>query len=369
MVMKNAFFLLPLLLVSQVGWAQEPQPTQEDSLRFTSKFVLPITFYTPETRWGFGGAGLLAFRLPGEPDSSRSSQLQGGGVYTLENQLLTYLSYILFRENEDYWLYGEVGYYRYTFFFYGIGNEDQDSEGELFSVNFPRFRIHALKQVVPNGYLGLHYWLDVFDIQDVAPQGRLADDQRDIAGRNGGIISGPGLIGIYDRRNDLNFPTKGVYAEALFQVNAPWTGSSFNYTRTSMDLRGFWSPFKQVNHVLAGQVYADLTTGEPPFNALALLGGTRRLRGFYEGRYRDNRLIGGQIEYRAPLFWRIGVNAFVGTAAVFDEFSEINPNIFRLGYGAGLRARISNEDYINLRFDVGVAEGQVNYYLTVGEAF
>lgn len=360
------------LMISLPGWGQSDSSAQAvDTTRLqrTSLFGLPVVYFTPETRWGFGVAGLAAFRLPHEPRDSRSSQLQFGAVYTQEKQLLLYLPYVVFARNERYWAYGEIGYYRYTYYFYGLGNEDPLPEGELYDVNFPRFRLHALRRVAPHWYLGLHYWLDVFDIQNVVPGGLLASEQRDITGREGGIISGPGLISIYDRRNDFNAPTRGYYAEALFQVNAPWTGSTFSYTRTSLDLRGFLPVWPRQEHVLAAQVYADLTTGDPPFNALGLLGGPRRMRGYYEGRYRARNLVGGQVEYRAHLFWRLGATAFVAGGAVFDQWRAVQPDLLRWTWGGGLRVRISQEDRINVRVDVGVAEGTPAYYLTVGEAF
>ncbi|MEM9986430.1 MAG: BamA/TamA family outer membrane protein [Bacteroidota bacterium] len=347
-----------------------PDSTQSDSgatsFRTTSLFGLPVTYFTPETRWAFGAAGLWAFRWAGDSDSARSSQLQGGAVYTLERQLLTYLSYILFPKQEKYWVYGELGYYRYTYFFHGIGNENTNPNGEFYEVNFPRLRVHALGRLSPGWYLGGHYWLEVFDIQSVISGGRLANPNLDITGRSGGVISGVGLISIYDQRDDLNFPRRGYYLEGLCQVNAPWTGSSFRYLRSSLDARGYLSLGKTV---LAAQVYGDFIQGDAPFNALALLGGSRRLRGFYEGRYRADNLVGGQVEYRVPLFWRLGVNVFAGMGAVFNQWSEWSPQILRSSYGAGLRIGISKEDQINLRIDVGVAEGSLAYYLTVGEAF
>lgn len=345
------------------------QAVDTTKLNITSLFGLPVVYYTPETRWGFGVAGLMAFRLPNEPRNSRTSQLQAGAVYTQEKQLLLYLPYVLFAQNETYWAYGEIGYFRYTYYYYGNGNEDLIPNGELYDVNFPRLRVHALRKVAPNWYGGFHYWLDVFDIQNTQPGGLLASEQLDITGREGGIISGPGIISIYDRRNDFNAPTKGFYAEGLFQVNAPWTGSTFRYTRTSLDLRGFLPVIPKLEHVLGAQVYADLTSGDPPFNALALLGGPRRMRGYYEGRYRARNLVGGQVEYRAHLFWRLGITAFFATGAVFDQWADLSPEIMRYSYGGGLRARISKEDRINVRIDMGVAQGVPAYYLTVGEAF
>lgn len=76
-------------------------------------FGLPIAFYAPETNWGFGAAGISTFRLKGEPATSRPSQLQLGFAYTFNKQWLLYLPFQLFKQNEQYKLYGELGYYLY----------------------------------------------------------------------------------------------------------------------------------------------------------------------------------------------------------------------------------------------------------------
>ncbi len=338
-------------------------------LRKTSLFGLPIVYYTPETKFGFGAAGLLGFRLANEPEQSRSSLLQGGVVYTQEKQLLTYVSYVLYARKEAFWSFGEVGYYRYTYFYFGNGNSDPLPGGERYDVNYPRVRIHALFQLDKGFYLGPTYWIDAFEIKNVAPGGLLDDQSQDISGRSGGTLSGPGVMGVLDHREDFYFPRSGYYLEGLFQVYAPWTGSDFAYTRATLDARGYLPLRSGKDQVMALQGFADLTRGDAPFNALALLGGPKRNRGYYEGRYRASKMLSAQLEYRGHLFWRIGITGFLATGLVFDQWKEISPTILRTSYGGGLRVRISNRDRINLRVDAAFGGGQPAYYLTIGEAF
>ncbi len=49
------------------------------------------------------------------------------------------------------------------------------------------------------------------------------------------------------------------------------------------------------------------TQGGCAVNMLPLLGSNHRMRGYYEGRYRDKNAISGQLEYRHKLSWRHGV--------------------------------------------------------------
>lgn len=372
----NLFRSAGLAILFLIGWWNLPAQSHQadaaataDSFEVTSLFGLPIVFYSPETRWAGGAAGLLAFRFPGEPGDSRPSQLQLGFAYTQERQVLSYLPFILFWDNERWYSYGELGYYRYTYFFYGLGNVDTDPAGELYDVNFPRLRLHLMRALRPGWYLGAHYWLDVFDIANTAAGGRLADPAQDITGRKGGTISAPGVITLLDHREDLFAPQGGYYLEALFQVSGRWTGSPFPYTRTVVDARAYLPTWEAQDHVLALQAYGEFTTGDPPFNALALLGGNKRMRGYYEGRFRDQHLLLAQAEYRAPLFWRMGAVAFMGIGSVFQRWREIGASTLRVAGGGGLRIRISNQDRINLRLDAAFGSGTSGYYVTVGEAF
>lgn len=348
----------------------QPFPEDSSGIEITSLFGLPIAYYTPETRWAGGIAGLMNFRFRKDSaDISRPSQLQIGAAYTQERQFLSYLPFSIFADNNRWYFYGELGYYRYSYFFYGIGNENTIPEGELYDVNFPRIRVHGMKLIAPHLYLGAHYWLDAFEIADLDAGDRLADPVRNITGREGGIISAPGLIALLDKREDVFAPESGYYLESLVQMSRPWTGSTFRYERFTLDGRYYLPVVSRLHHILAVQIYADLTNGNVPFNALPLLGGTRRMRGYYEGRYRDNNLLSAQVEYRFPLFWRLGMVAFGGVGTVFPAWKEFSPAYLRAAGGAGLRIRISNTDRVNARIDAAFGPGTTGYYITIGEAF
>lgn len=362
------FALLPFLSVPSLS-AQE---TTEDTVRkmqITSLFVLPIVYFTPETRWAGGVGSLVAFRFKGDSVGTRPSQVQLGFAYTQERQFLSYLPFSIFAKQEQWYIYGELGYYRYTYFFYGLGNKNTNPDGELYDVNFPRLRIHAMRKIKPRWYLGLHYWWDIFEIANADPNGKLSDPVENIQGRNGGVISTPGLITLFDGRDDVFAPESGYYLEALTQISRPWTGSPFSYSRITIDGRYYLPISRKLKHTLALHAFADLTEGVPPFNALPSLGGPRRLRGLYEGRYRDNHVVLAQAEYRLPLFWRLGMAGFVSVGSVFPSFQEISTRYIRYAGGAGLRIRISKQDRVNLRIDAAFGPGNSGYYLTVGEAF
>ena len=275
-------------------------------------FGLPVVFFTPETDWGFGLAGIYAFRVPND---TADSQIQAIAVYTLNRQLLLYTPFQIRWNQNRYFSYGEIGYYEYVYQFYGIGNPAPLSNLEFYEVDFPRVRLNVLRLVRPKLYAGIRYWFENYQITKLDPNGILANE--DITGNRGGINSSVGLVSIYDSRNNVFFPRRGWYVETVLQHDNSWTGSDFQYTTFSVDASTYLTtPW---NHVIALNGYGVFQRGEPPFHLLAMLGGSRKLRGYFEGRFRDKNLLLGQVAYRSPLFWRIGAVAFLGYGGISPQ--------------------------------------------------
>ena len=344
-----------------------PAPTLADSTeeRSNSLYALPVVFYTPETSLGFGVAGVYAFNFKDDLLTARPSSVQVVAAYTLQKQLLLYFPFTLFVDNGDYYTYGEIGYYRYVYKFFGIGNEVDPNVEETYGVNFPRIRLTALKRVHPKWYVGLRYWFEKFNITETDNEGMLAAG--DITGSRGGVTSGPGLVALFDTRDNVFFSSDGWYVETLLQRNAGWTGSDFNYTTFSVDASTFFRT--RWDHIVALNAYGITQSGASPFNQMALLGGSKRMRGYFEGRYRDQSMLTIQAAYRAILFWRIGAVAFASYGGVAPGLSDIQLEDFRYTVGGGLRFVLDREKKINIRLDAGFGKNTSGYYLTIGEAF
>ncbi|MBR9923049.1 MAG: BamA/TamA family outer membrane protein [Bacteroidetes bacterium] len=360
--------LLLLALFPLFANGQSSSENQTDSTETAEKsvrlFALPLAFYNPETRFGFGAAGVAAFNFKKSLASDRASQVQLGFAYTLNKQLLFYLPYQIFTPGERFTFSGEIGYYKYFFYYYGNGHEAIDNPEETYNVNFPRFRFRGLYQAYQRNFVGLQYWYDDFQNLEVEPGGIL--DLEKPLGVGGGAISGAGPIFIRDTRDNVFSPVKGEYVEigALFCGN--WSGSAYNYNKLVIDARKYIGLHEK--SILALQYYGEFNSGNAPFYQLAQLGGNKRLRGYIEGRLRDNHYMMLQAELRQHLFWRIGMTAFVAWGGVANEISDFNAKESVVAVGLGLRVLLLKEDRINVRFDVGYGEN-LNFYLTVTEAF
>ncbi|SNC77604.1 Surface antigen [Hymenobacter gelipurpurascens] len=336
---------------------------------------LPLVYYTPETRLAYGAAltATLRFRRDAGDSTARPSQLTVGAAYTQNRQLLLYVPFQVFYDHNRYYTYGEVGYYRYTYYFFGVG--EQAVPRELYAVRFPRVRLNAFRRILPtlpSGklYAGLRYQFEDYHLTQVAAEGQLATGI--VTGSRGSRLSGGGGGVFFDSRDQVFFPTKGVVADVGFWLRNRATGAGSNGQTTHFDryVADVSSYHRLTRHaVLAMNYFTSFTSGEAPFNALSLLGGTRRMRGYYEGRYRDQNAALLQSELRVPLYKRLGAVAFGSLGVLGSEGQLLRLGAPKAAYGAGLRFTVNRRDHLNLRVDYGLGNRSSGLYLTIGEAF
>ena len=144
------------------------------------------------------------------------------------------------------------------------------------------------------------------------------------------------------------------------------TGSSFNYTRITFDLAKYFSYKK---NILALNLYTIYSPDDLPFFQMGVLGGIKKMRGFYEGRYRDNNVLVFQAEYRRQIIGILGFTLFGDVGQVAHRYNEFSAQHWRYTYGVGLRIMLDRVQRINLRFDLAMGNKKILPYFTVAEAF
>nr|WP_316930124.1 BamA/TamA family outer membrane protein [Hymenobacter sp. IS2118] len=338
-------------------------------------FPLPLVYYTPETRLAYGAAATATVRFRRDADfpAARPSQFTFGVAYTQNKQLLVYLPFQLFYDHNNYYAYGELGYYRYNYYFYGLG--ENEVPRELYGVNFPRVRLNAFRRIMPalrqgKLYAGLRYQYEDYDVTTTVPDGQLASGA--VPGGQGSRLLGSGLGLFFDSRDNVFFPGKGVVADISGLVRnaaagAGPTGQTTYSDRYTADVSSYHTLHKKA--ILAMNYYASYTVGTAPFNAISLLGGTRRMRGYYEGRYRDQNAALLQTELRVAAYRRLGAVVFGSVGVLGNGQTALRLGQPKGAYGAGLRFTVNRRDHLNLRVDYGFGKESSGLYLTIGEAF
>jgi outer membrane protein assembly factor BamA len=342
-----------------------------------SLLPLPLLFYTPETRFGYGVAATATFRFRGDTALGiRPSQATLGAAYTQNRQLLFYLPFQLFYKNNLYYANGELGYYRYNYYYFGQGQREVPAE--LYGVNFPRVRVNVFRRInrvdaqKPGRglYAGLRYQYEKYDVTSVVTDGMLASGT--VPGGLGSLLSGVGTGLFYDSRNNVFYPSRGMVADLTYLSQGRAVGSQVRFDRYVADVATY-HPLSDRATLALNYVLSVTTNGDAPFNALSLLGGTKRGRGFYEGRYRDENMALLQAEFRLRVWGRLGAVAFGSVGALGNRPNFLRLNDPKAAYGGGLRFRV-NRDLVNVRLDYGrgipyAGLGSSGLYLTIGEAF
>ena len=362
--MNKTYILCLCLLLSQVAFSQK------DSLpKNVNRFkviTLPVVFYTPDTKIGGGVGGLMTFNFKKDSIGARRSSVTVGLVYTQLKQILVYFPFQLFPKNQKYWFGGEVGYYKYTYNFFGTGNDYSPDYIEKFSATYPRIRFSATKQIKPHLFAGFRFGYEDFTFTKVDSGGIL--DKMLVTGSTGGRHACLGLQVNYDSRDALFSPTKGWIVESYIYNAGTYLGADFNFQRFFIDA----SHYEKIGNkgVLAFNGALILSAGNVPFHQMPLIGGTRRLRGYLEGKYSDKNLVVLQSEYRFPIFKRFGAVVFGGLGEVASTpWGDWSFKNVRYNYGAGLRFLLDPVQGINIRADYGFGYKSKGFYLTIGEAF
>jgi outer membrane protein assembly factor BamA len=186
-----------------------------------------------------------------------------------------------------------------------------------------------------------------------------------VPGADGGWTAGLGGSVFWDARKNLYYPASGSYADLVATLHSAAWGSDYTFARLKSDLRRYRAVGPGV---LAGQVYAEGVVGDAPFQLLPLLGGSNRMRGYREGRFRDNVYWTAQVEYRFSLFWR-----FKGTA--FASVGDVGPHVgsplvtdVEAAVGLGGRLRLTDTG-VHGRVDLAYSSTGPELYLSLGEAF
>lgn len=342
--------------------AEEAKPARGSG---SGLFLVPVLYYTPETRVAGGLTGLYYFRTADSNRFSRPSNLRTALIYTQNKQVSTELYYTLYLKNERYQVNGMFKYADFPAFFYGIGNDTPKEMKEAYTTSSFKFQLKFQFRLRPGWFAGLNYEMQHIRVTDVVP-GRLLDGGA-IPGTAGGLVSGLGFSFNYDTRDNVFSTQRGALAELQAQFFTGMLGSRYDFSRCSLELRRYYPLFR--GHSIAVQYYLVMTGGTVPFTSLAQIGGQNLLRGFYLGRFRDKNLMSAQLEYRFPVIGPVGLVAFGGLGQVAPHLSDFHVGGFKAAFGCGIRYAFKPQEGLKVRLDMGVAEGKPAFYITINEAF
>ncbi len=350
-----------------IGAAQEGSPAEKVKEKNGSTIVIPVLFYSPETRWGGGVGGIVTFWPGGRGPGRRPSSVSFIGTVTQNKQFELSVKPELYLAGDSLIVTGNLSWKKTPSKFFGVGNDAPAAGADAFTPRVLSFEASAAKRVwkARSVFAGLIYYLyDRCTLVELDPAGRLIEGK--VPGSGGGVTSGAGAVVKWDNRDSTFYPRNGNFLQLAAVAYGRLLGSDFSYTKVKADLRTF-IPVGNT-HTLALQAYLLSVFGTAPFTALPMFGTDNTMRGYYGGRFRDNHLAAVQAEYRLPLVWKFSLAGFVGAGRVAPRLGGLGLSGFKGVAGWGLRFKVTPEG-ATLRLDFGYGKGTSGMYFTAGEAF
>jgi hypothetical protein len=311
-------------------------------------------------------------------DEYASAEARFGGIYNLATQLM-------FRADNfggsRLWLESTARFESEpALLFQGIGNGDESATGTELGPRdaqiATRFSQQRLLNLLRAGYsfgrpgellqLGgtVRYSASDFAAKEKGREPSIEQvyDTERLIGFDGRVpVLETDLNLVVDLRDVAGATSSGGYLE-LFAGRAPKIGR-FGYWRHGAEVTGFIDLYRRTR-VLVLRAMVEAVYGneaEIPFSELPRLGGPNRLRGYPFGRFRDEKVALGTIEYRYPVHQLVAGKLYCDVGHVGQSYGDFLSRGWKAGFGAGVLVR--SRDHQLFTFDVAYGDG-VQLHLT-----
>ncbi len=259
---------------------------------------------------------------------------------------------------------------------WGLGSNTSINNESLISYNYSRFYEAALKKVAPNFFAGIGLSYDHHSNINVIGDSSFYHTLKPFYDSLEATSYSTGLTFHlqYDSRDNTNNPEDGYYASARYRFNPKLFCNTGNWDEWLFDVRkyfplankkhevlGFWSYW----WVVGGSYIPYLDLPSTMWDSYA-----RSSRGFQQGRYKSDKEIYLEAEYRKDITDN-GLWGFVIFANV-QSFSEFKTNQYKYWHpsiGAGLRVKFNKFSKTNIVLDYAFSKEYHTYYLSISEAF
>ena len=335
-----------------------PRVSSITSVRDWDYSLFPFIVYDPELGVLAGAAFVtVPYALPG---SFVTTSVQVAGVGLIE----TDFSYARRTPLPGIHLFLDANVSTFFQNYFGEGDQTRlEDRRRLYATTFrvkPEARWCLSRQFSLSGFLDLRGRNEekAVDDNDLPVASPVIPDESRLAG---------GLTVRHDSRDNIFSTRNGTYEQVSVSFQ-PRALSTLPEAESGVQLEADARWFRYMGStgaVLAAHAVAGFSLGEPGYMYRYNLGGSYRLRGFNDNRFRGKQYLYGQTEARFPLWRTLAGVIFVDGGDVGDEPLRR----LLIAYGAGLRIGLPPDDIFKLRLDIGFSKDTVMLVFTIGEAF
>jgi outer membrane protein assembly factor BamA len=347
--------------------------------------IAPVIGYKPSSGATIGVAGNLA-RFLGDPKTTRISSTVMSLTFSSKKQTSLSVRFSVFGRDDRWSLDGDNRLKWTSQDTFGLGTST--SPDDRVNMKFDQIRVYntAYRKVFRNLHAGIGFHFSAHT--GIGPgkdaESAWADSPFVTYSETHGFplnsqtSAGTSVNARVDTRDNGINPNRGWLASASYRpFFKGFLGGDSAWQELYLDTRTYRRLDARGRHTLAFWLWGDIVTGGiAPYMDLPATGMDtygRSARGYAEGRLRGERLLYGEVEYRAALTDNgfLGMVVFLNTATLANsESGERLFDNFAPGAGAGLRVLLNKRSKTNLCFDFGVGrQGSRGIYLAVQEAF
>ena len=364
MLPKFTTLLLSILLFASVfGYGQDSNATQAKKERKSKLAAIPLINYNRTQGGIVGGLVSYYYKLNKKDTISPSSNVGIFGVYTAQKSYAVFGFSRMYFARDRWRVTAAAGAVDINFQFYL--EEPAASTGSFYDYSTKANLL--ILQVQRNIYKRIYLGPTSSFIQSTTTfgfPGKSGEDSVSISSLNnvGYIISN-------DTRDNVQYPTRGMFLNFKNQFYRDWVGSDFEFERYVVTYNQFFKLSKKTEkHVLAIRATFDVASGDVPFEGQTVIGGDD-IRGYSQGQYRNDQVYTLQAEHRWNFYRRWGMVAFAGVASAVEKLDKIPQSEFLPGVGAGIRFKMLPSERINIGIDGAVGKDDYSITFRIGEAF
>jgi outer membrane protein assembly factor BamA len=178
------------------------------------------------------------------------------------------------------------------------------------------------------------------------------------------------LIVRYDTSDSQIHPTRGFRLQCKNDLAYAFLGNkNASFARLILDLRQYFLLFGKKDVLAVRLRFQSISGNHIPLFELSVLGGgstENALRGYKMNRFQDKGKILLNVEYRFPLWAKLGGNIFVDYGVVGPSLGRLNFRKSAVDIGCGLRYYLEN---FLARFDLGFSKEGMGIYFQFNHIF
>lgn len=312
------------------------------------------------------GLGLVASALYSTDRSDSTLELSNASLYSdvsSKGFLMVGLRGNTFLPRKRYRLDYRLYVYTFPSYLWGFSYPESDNDDNKSKYSRTKFEVMArfLMPLNRYSYLGpiaRYQYVHAYKLKDHAPE---------LLGGRPLTVSdvSVGVSYTFDSRDFMLNASRGWFVQADLTANPTFLGNNNTYWSGELQVATYRRAWRGA--ILAGELHTRQSVGSVPWPMLSDVGSSNRMRGYYEGRYRDKNVVDAQVELRQHIWHRNGMVVWLGAAEVFPDYGSLR--FRRILPNAGIGYRWQFKKGVNVRLDYGFSRNGTGFIFNINEAF